>query len=303
MLFTYGLLLSMMAVGRALAAVDVAGPRAADALNRLAVMVFFPAVILRNARDLHVEPALLFVPAVAWGLLGLAVAVGALVRRRGVDVGHAAAIALGLGFGNTAFLGYTLVPALLSSAGDDALRFAVVYDQLGSFLGLSSVGLVGVSLASGGKTPSVATMLRRVVLFPPFIALVVAVVARPTWPPVVDTALLWAGRALLPAMAIALGLRVRLHIPGTIRGALALVVGGKLLVAPALALAVALAVDVDATVRAVVVLQAGMPVMVTIGALLTFAGVAVELATAMVAWSTLASLLTLPLWAALLQHL
>jgi predicted permease len=53
----------------------------------------------------------------------------------------------------------------------------------------------------------------------------------------------------------------------------------------------------------VVVLQAGMPVMVTIGALLTFAGVAVELAAAMVALSTVASLLTLPAWAALLRVL
>jgi predicted permease len=59
----------------------------------------------------------------------------------------------------------------------------------------------------------------------------------------------------------------------------------------------------DGTARQVVVLQAGMPVMVTIGALLTIADVAVELAAAMVALTTLGSLLTLPAWAALLRAL
>lgn len=303
MFFTFGLLLALMAVGRALAAAGAVGERGADRLNHLAIAVFFPAVILRQAPGLHLEPSLLLVPAIAWVLVAAGVGVGVLLHRRGLEVGTAVAVGLGLAFGNTAFLGYTLVPALLASAdADEALRFAVVSDQLGSFIPLSTIGLVGISVAGGGPRPGLFTMLRRIVIFPPFIALVVGVTAMPaTPPPWLDTVLRVAGQALLPAVAIALGVRLRLHVPPAVRRPLLGVVVGKLVVAPAIALALALLLGLPDLPRDVVVLQAGMPVMVTVGALLTFAGVATELATAMVAVSTLASLLTLPAWAALLR--
>jgi predicted permease len=291
--------------GRLLALGGLAGDRVADALNRAAIAVCFPAVILQHAPGLRLEPSLLLVPVIAWAVIAAGIVVGAVLHRRGLGIGPAVAVALGLGFGNTAFLGYTLVPALVpADVGDEALRVAVVSDQLGSFIGVSTVGLVGVSLAGGGPRPTLAVMLRRILVFPPFIALVVGVTVMPATPPdVVAIPLLWLGRALLPAMAIALGLRLRLTVPHADRGPLAIVVVGKLVAMPAFAWLLATALGLDDTARQVVVLQAGMPVMVTIGALLTFAGVAVELAAAMVALSTVASLLTLPAWAALLRVL
>jgi malate permease and related proteins len=300
---TFAIVLGLMVVGRALAWLGVAGDRVADVLNRAAIAVFFPALILQHAPGLHLEPALLLVPVVAWAVIAAGVVTGVLLHRRGLAIGPAVAVALGLGFGNTAFLGYTLVPALVpADVGDEALRIAVVSDQLGSFIGVSTVGLLAVSLAAGGPRPGLAEMLRRIVVFPPFIALVIGVTVMPATPPdLVAVPLLWLGRALLPAMAIALGLRLRFVVPHADRAPLIGVVVGKLLAMPALALLLALLLGVDGTARQVVVLQAGMPIMVTIGALLTFANVAVELAAAMVALSTVASLLTLPAWAALLR--
>lgn len=300
-LSTFSMLVGLLVVGRILAHVDIVGERGADRLNRAAIAGFFPAVILRQAPGLHLDPGLLLVPAIAWCLIGLGVVVGVALHRRGADRGVAVAVALGLGFGNTAFLGYTLVPALL---GEDALRFVVVFDQLGSFIGLSTVGLVGISLAAGGPRPTVATMVRKILVFPPFIALVVGVTVMPAAPPAwLDLALVWLGKALLPTMAVALGVRLRWRVPVAIRAPLAGVVVGKLVVSPAVALGLAALLGVEGLARDVVVLQAGMPVMVTVGALLTFAGVATDLATAMVAATTLLSMVTLPAWAALLERL
>lgn len=298
---TFATVLGLMVLGRLLACTGIAGDRVADALNRAAIAVCFPAVILQHAPGLHLEPALLLVPVIAWAVITAGIGVGVVLHRRGLGIGPAVAVALGLGFGNTAFLGYTLVPALV---GEDALRIAVVSDQLGSFIGVSTVGLVGVSLAGGGPRPTPAVMLRRILVFPPFIALVVGVTVMPTTPPdIVAIPVQWLGRALLPAMAVALGLRLRLTLPRADRGPLLVVVIGKLVAMPAFAWLLATVLGLDDTARQVVVLQAGMPVMVTIGALLTFAGVAVELAAAMVALSTVASLLTLPAWAALMRAL
>jgi len=303
MVATFAVVLGLMLVGRVLARLGIAGDRVADTLNRLAITVCFPAVILQHAPGLRLEPSLLLVPVIAWAVIAAGVVTGIVLHRRGLAIGPAVAVALGLGFGNTAFLGYTLVPALVGDAeAAAALRIAVVSDQLGSFIGVSTIGLLGVSLAGGGPRPGPAAMLRRILAFPPFIALVVGVSVMPATPPdVVAVPLVWLGRALLPTMAVALGLRLRLQVPAADRGPLVGVVVGKLVAMPALALLLALLLGLDGTARQVVVLQAGMPVMVTIGALLTFAGVAVELSAAMVALSTVASLLTLPAWAALLR--
>jgi predicted permease len=300
---TFATVLGLMVLGRWLAHLGVAGDRVADRLNHAAIAVFFPAVILQHAPGLHLEPALLLVPVIAWAVIAAGIGVGVVLHRRGLAIGPAVAVALGLGFGNTAFLGYTLVPALVpADVGDEALRIAVVSDQLGSFIGVSTVGLLGVSLADGGPRPGLAVMLHRILVFPPFIALIVGITVMPAAPPdVIAVPLTWLGRALLPAMAVALGLRLRFVVPHADRAPLVGVVVGKLVAMPALALVLALLFGLDDTTRQVVVLQAGMPVMVTIGALLTFANVAVELAAAMVALSTVASLITLPAWAALLR--
>jgi len=276
MVATFAVVLGLMLVGRVLARVGIAGDRVADALNRLAITVCFPAVILQHAPGLRLEPSLLLVPMIAWSVIAAGVVVGVVLHRRGLAIGPAVAVALGLGFGNTAFLGYTLVPALVGDAESAAaLPIAVVFDQLGSFIGVSIVGLLGVSLAAGGPRPGLAVVMRRIFAFPPFIALVVGVSVMPATPPdVVAMPLLWLGRALLPAMAVAVGLRLRLRVPNADRGPLVGVVVGKLVAMPALALMLAVLLGLDGTARQVVVLQAGMPVMVTIGALLTFANVA-----------------------------
>ena len=56
------------------------------------------------------------------------------------------------------------------------MRLAVVYDQLGSFLILSTYGLFVVTRFSGGGKPTFGAVAFRVIRFPPFIALVLALV-------------------------------------------------------------------------------------------------------------------------------
>ena len=70
----------------------------------------------------------------------------------------------------------------------------------------------------------------------------------------------------------------------------------KLVVVPAVALGLGVAFGLDGVAADVAVVEAGMPTMVTVGALLALASVEAELAAAVVAWSTLGSLVTLPLW-------
>ncbi len=102
-------------------------------------------------------------------------------------------------FGNTAFLGY---PYAFSYFGQEGLQIAIIYDNLGSFL---MVSFLGVMVASGKPD------LKEVLLFPPFLGLVLGFVFKgiPLHPSL-DKALNFVAHSTLPVILFALGLSISL---------------------------------------------------------------------------------------------
>jgi predicted permease len=102
-------------------------------------------------------------------------------------------------FGNTAFLGY---PYAFSYFGQEGLQIAIIYDNLGSFL---MVSFLGVMVASGKPN------LKEVLLFPPFLGLVLGFVLRgiPLHPSL-EEALDFVALSTLPVVLFALGLSLSL---------------------------------------------------------------------------------------------
>jgi predicted permease len=102
-------------------------------------------------------------------------------------------------FGNTAFLGY---PYAFSYFGQEGLQIAIIYDNLGSFL---MVSFLGVMVASGKPN------LKEVLLFPPFLGLVLGFVLRgiPLHPSL-DKTLNFVALSTLPVVLFALGLSINL---------------------------------------------------------------------------------------------
>ena len=87
-----------------------------------------------------------------------------------------------VGLGNTSFVGFPLIQALHGEAG---LRVALLIDQLGTFLALSTLGLV-VASSYSGRSLRFNEILRRIFLFPPFAALCLTVLAWLFVPAVLD---------------------------------------------------------------------------------------------------------------------
>src|SRR6185312_7808371 len=117
-------------------------------------------------------PSLVAVVLVPWVLLAVFAALVTIASRLfRLSRGVTGALLLCIPLGNTSFLGFPMVSALL---GPDYVRYAVLYDQLGSFLILSTYGLFVVARYSGDTEPTPRAMALRVVKFPPFIALLVA---------------------------------------------------------------------------------------------------------------------------------
>ncbi len=268
-----------------------------DVLNRFVIDVCLPAVILRAIPTLHLRWELLTLVLIPWTLAGLAFVISrALARALHLDRSTETALFVCTALGNTSFLGFPLCQALL---GEPSLPFATVYDQLGSFLLLCTVLPLALARALGGARPTPGELAKRVLSFPPFFALIAALLpwSQPAW---LREVLQMLGDALVPCAMFAVGLRLRITPPKQSAAFSAgLIV--KLVVMPLCAYGLARALNSPPDVLRVAVIESGMPAMISAGAVLMASGVAAELTAALVGWGILASLLTTSLWAQLLR--
>lgn len=292
----FALVLAMLALGYLFQRLRALPDNAAQVLNLVVLYVCLPAAVLRYAPRLHLEPALLGVAAVPWLLLAATVLlVGALARALKLRRDEHAVLLLTVALGNTSFLGYPLTRALI---GEHALPYAVVYDQFGAFLILSTFGLWVLARYGGDARPNAADMLRRVLRFPPLWALVLGFTVMPSEPPSwIAGGLQRLSDALLPLAMLTIGLSVKLALPREELKPLAAGLALKLALMPALAWALVPLLGLHGEMARTTVLESAMPPMVTAGALAIAHGLAPRLAAAMVGYGLLLSLATLPLWA------
>lgn len=300
----FALILTMLALGLLLQSLKAFPDSAPEVLNKVVLHVCLPAAVLLYAPRLVLDAGVLAVAAVPWALVGVTVlVVGLLARLMGLRRDEKAVLLLCVALGNTSFLGYPLVRALL---GEEALPYAVIYDQFGAFLILSTFGLYVLARYGGDAEPTPRDMLRRVASFPPFLAMVFGLTLMPAEPPAwIAAGLQRLADALLPLVVLAIGLGLKLKLP---RGELRPLAAGLLLklgVMPLVALAIVslLPLGLGPVARDTIVLEAAMPPMITAAALAISHRLAPSLASALVGYGILLSLATLPAWAWLLRQL
>ena len=297
----FALILAMLALGLAFQRLRVFPDNAAEVLNKVVLYVCLPASVLIYAPRLEIGREVLAVAAVPWLLLAATVALVSLATRlMKLRPDEHAVLLLCVALGNTSFLGYPLVRALL---GEDALPYAVIYDQFGAFLILTTFGLYVLARYGGDAKPTVGLMARRVATFPPFLALVFGLTLMPEVPPAwIAGGLQRLADALLPLVVLAIGLSLQLKLPRDELKPLAVGLTLKLAVMPLIALALAPLLGLQAVQHDAVVLESAMPPMITAAALAISHRLAPGLAAAMVGYGILLSLLTLPAWAWLLSQ-
>jgi len=289
----YFVIISLIVVGRLLSPLFPAS--APEVLNRVVIMLCLPALIFIHVPTLEASTALLPLVIVPWTLLAVSIMMVLLLgrwfelRREAVAV-----LLLLLPLGNTSFLGFPLVEALL---GADQVRFAVVYDQFGSFLIVCTHALFVLAWFGSGRRPAVAEMAKRIATFPPFIALVGALLLGNDWFPdwLMDLVNNFADM-LLPLVTLAIGMSLRLRLVHEYRRPLFIGLASKLVILPAVALGVIWLLGAREDIARVALLEAAMPPMITAAALLSSARLAPPLASALVAWGVLLSAATVPMW-------
>jgi len=291
----YFTIIGLIAAGWALARLSALPKATPEVLNAFVITLCLPAIILIHVPTL--EPAWQLLPLVLipWLLLAAtAIGVLALSRWFGLRRDVTASLLVLIPLGNTSFLGFPLVEALL---GPEAIRLAVVYDQFGSFLIVCTHVLFVVGWYGEGDNPDWRSMGRKVVSFPPFLALIFALIFGNGWMPTGLMSLTERfADMLLPLVTIAIGLGLQLRLVPDFRKGLVIGLIGKLLFLPALAMGLAWLMGAAGEIAVVAVLESAMPPMITAAALLASARLAPALGSALVAWGVVISAMTVPLW-------
>ena len=298
----FALILAMLGLGMAMGRTTLLPDNAAETLNLVVLYVCLPAAVLLYLPGLRMEWALLGVALTSWILMGATwVLVGLAARLWKFRRDEYAVLLLCVGLCNSSFIGFPMVRALL---GEEAVRYAVVYDQFGTFLMFSTLGLYIVARYSGDAPPGGREIALRIVRFPPVWALVVGLTVMPEQPPEwIGSGLRRLADALLPLVMLAVGLSIKLKLPRDEVAPLATGLVLKLLVMPALAVPLSLLFSMRGTMLQANVLEAAMPPMISGAALAMAHGLAPRLAAALAGYGIVLGLLTLPAWAWLLARL
>jgi len=297
----FALILTMLALGMLFARFRVFPDNAADVLNKVVLYVCLPAAVLTYVPRLQLDLSLLGIMLTPWLLMLLTLGLVSLATRLfGFERKVHAVLLLCVALCNSSFIGYPMVRALL---GDHALPYAVVYDQFGTFVLLSTFGLYVLARYSGDTPPSTSQILLRIARFPPLWALVFALLVMPAAPPAwIAGALKNVSDAMLPLVMLAVGLTIQLRLSRAELAPLGVGLLLKLVVLPAVALPLSWAFGLQGEMLRVNVLETAMPTMITAAALAISHRLAPRLAAAMVGYGIVLSLITLPAWVWMLDR-
>jgi malate permease and related proteins len=269
---------------------------AAVTLNGFVVNISLPALTLAYVHDLDLDSRLILPALMPWIVFGLGCAFFWLVGRvLGFSPATTGGLMLTGGLANTAFVG---LPMIETFFGAEYLGLGILIDQAGSYLVLSTLGILVASIHSSGSGVDAGNIIRRIALFVPFQAFVLALILTPfEYPAWLDELLKRLGGTLVPLALVSVGYQLRLS---AVRGkATALVTGlvFKLVLAPTLIFMLfAGLLGAEGQTMQVTVFEAAMPPMIGASIVAMDHELDPPLLTLMIGVGIPLSFLTLPAW-------
>jgi predicted permease len=140
-------------------------------LNKVVIYFCLPAITLYHIPKIKWDNELLFPIGAGWLTFILAfVFFHFLGKRLGWSNKLIGCLILTAGLSNSSFLGYPIIEALYGKKG---LETAVLVDQPGTFVVVSTLGVFVAAFYSKGS-PNTFSIIKKIILFPPFIMFVLA---------------------------------------------------------------------------------------------------------------------------------
>lgn len=274
------------------------------ALNQFIIYISLPALALFFIPEMELDRTVLLPVAVAWiCFAGSALIFYTLGKSYGWSRKLTGCLILMAGLGNTSFVGFPVVEALY---GLEGLKTAILVDQPGSFMVLSTLGIAVAASFSKGKA-SAGAILKRISTFPPFIMFAIAItmnVVGLRFPDVMKEVFERLGGTVTPLALVSVGMQLRIEWKSKHWRFVFLGLGYQLLLAPAIIYILYVYVlKSRGEVVQISILEAAMAPMITPSIVAASYGLKPRLANMMIGVGIPISFLTLALWYWLVQGL
>ncbi len=266
------------------------------ALNAFIIHISLPALILSHIHSVRIDASVLYAIAMPWIVFFASVVLFWLLGRMlNFSRKTTGALSVVAGLGNTSFIG---LPVIESFFGADKMQLGIIIDQLGTYLVLSTLGILAVCFYAEGPSLTHRDILKRIAGFPPLIALAAALLLLPLpYPDWFASILARLGGTLAPLALVSVGLQLRAAALSGNALALCLGIGYKLLLAPLIIMALYIGLlGLRGVPVQVTLLESAMAPQIGGSIVAIQYGLDARLITLLVGIGTVLSFLTLPLW-------
>jgi len=177
-----------------------------EALTEFVIYFSLPALALSKIRHMMFSHEVFLIIVIAYITMALSLFLGYVAGRYlKLDKQNLVTIMVIVGFGNTGFVGFSYIESFYSL---HAVSYALVYDQIGTFIALMTFGVALIAWG-GGKEQRVRDVAKQMVFSPPLLAIIVAVYFQGTeFPPLIETILDKFQATLIPLVTGIVGMKL-----------------------------------------------------------------------------------------------
>ena len=266
-------------------------------LNKVVIYLCLPAIALYYIPKIDISRDILFPIGVAWIAFGGSYLIFSFLGKYfGWSRKLIGCLIITAGLGNTSFLGYPIIEALY---GTEGLKTAILVDQPGSFVILSTFAILVAAVYSKGK-PNGREIIKKIVFFPPFIAFLVACLLNflsYDFHDFVQFIFKNTATVMTPLAMLSVGLQLQFDSKSKHWKFLGLGLLYKLIVTPAfIYLLYVVILRQHSKAIEVAVMQSAMAPMITASILATSYGLKPKLSSMMIGYGIPLSFITLSIW-------
>lgn len=285
------LILLCIAIGYTIRRLNIFSKDAATTLNQFAIYISLPAMIILQIPKLSISIEALIPVIIAWSVMGIsALLILYLSKFFGFSSEVTGSLMLVAVLTNSSFQG---IPVINAYMGDSAIPYVLIYDQLGTFIALAIYGTFIASLYSKKSELSFKIIIYKVLTFPPFLSLVLALFLMGVeFNSTVTEVLKDLAATIVPIALVAVGLQLQFKLPREEIKPFSVALVVKLLIAPIIAIVICKTFSWENQASVVSIMEAGMAPMITAGAIASMAGLAPRLSSAIVGYGILISFIT-----------
>lgn len=285
------LILLAITVGYFINRLNIFSKEAPAILNQFVIYISLPAMIILQVPKLTFSMDTLIPIIVAWGVMGISAILVLLFARifsfSKEIIGSLMLVAI---LTNSSFMGIPIINAYM---GESSLAYILVYDQLGTFIALATYGTFIASYYSSKSQISFKIITLKVLTFPPFLSLVLALLLMGVeFHPVLSKVLSSFANTIVPIALVAVGLQLQFKLPREDLKPFSVALFIKLIIAPIIAIVICKIFNWNNEASIVSIMEAGMAPMITAGAIASMAGLAPRLSSAIVGYGILISFIT-----------